>query len=1148
MSFLLGLPHSFATLLLFLILPRAYADPAIVPFDDCFDKAANVSQKLDINTVYAQILPDDVWGKYLNLTLIGDSPQGITGFSNASNSLSTLFTTTSVLTLTAWSNTSYLCQTLRPPSPLPNLGDKVQNYCPVVPGPFAFSVTVPLGDHRALTTLTTRVRAVDPFTNEMLCLDIPTTPLEPALDSPYGQARIILWATVALTLGYWAVVGVARVASAWGRGITRSEKGLWARARSAGFILASSISGERLANSPALMRFCTPSMRDIFFHTQWCSALAMVAVEWPTFVYPVLSQTAWSTLTYNITLTPSSQSHWNPLATLPYSPPQSFADQLADPSSPIFVNATAPNLLFTLPQNSTRGITAFAYTVGLRPEDLFANCLILFLGIVAATVTISALVWCVDHLANVICGSSNDSSYPGLRTVGRFGNSRSVASKDITEGTTIQVMSSDENKSQSGHPASLFRPSSRFNLPLSSAGSTGERGINTHRAWWRIRSDINSFHGSVLHGNLVRILVLFHLPVTIFSCYHMTLPHSRVSVGSIALAALSFTFLSVLIPVHLVLRVTFTSTNKLYDETRTLLNYGPLYNHYRHGSQMFASLLFATNLAFGVTIGAGQRSGTTQAIIILVVEVISALVTSIWLPWGSGASMGLISFLFCVARIVMAVLLVILTPTISIDSGPAGWVAYGILIIMALVFLALLLMLLVKLLEATIRIVGRIGFDRSRHVTDSGLLGAWGLMGSCGPSGGRHYRRHHSRSGRRAQQKANGDHRSSDTSYIPRLSHNATYDSATSELVQPPKFVAAVSRKGSENSGPPPSVLRPEHALLPYREDSDDEGYIMGAWQPFPGQRSGYVPVTDGPQMTGPVTSPTQKNPAQSTSSGFSRIAGGRAHIDAPYAITPGGRASAGSTHTFPSIQQNTAVMTPSVPRPSSLSNSAFVPPIFYDHDDESPPPSLSNVSNFGVSGLPPGAMQPSHVRTRSQTAIIEDAGWLLPTIIASPGSGQPGQPLEESGNGRGTGGAGGSGGVVGLLRPRLSSLAAAMTGGVINNGSTSANTGAARGIDPDYARDDDDDDSERQPKKKPWYFLRRHRAHSSTDSSSTSPPLVDPEFGGLSDISSSGGQTGRSFVVIRKNQGTGLRTPGHSTNGGSSSAPGLPKTGTASF
>ena len=27
----------------------------------------------------------------------------------------------------------------------------------------------------------------------------------------------------------------------------------------------------------------TPSLRDIIFHTQWCAALSMVAVEWPQF-------------------------------------------------------------------------------------------------------------------------------------------------------------------------------------------------------------------------------------------------------------------------------------------------------------------------------------------------------------------------------------------------------------------------------------------------------------------------------------------------------------------------------------------------------------------------------------------------------------------------------------------------------------------------------------------------------------------------------------------------------------------------------------------------------------------------------------------------------------------------------------------------
>lgn len=271
MSSLLKLPRSLTYFLLLLILPTAFADPATLEFTNC-SQSSTPSQQLNITNVYAQILPSDTSGMYMNLTMIGESTQEIIGFSNTSSSLcmshspfsdfgilkfnlATLFTTTSVLTLTAWSNGTYLCTTLRPPSPLPALASNTSTYCPISPGPFAVSLTVPLGNHRALTTLTTQVRAVDPYTNELFCLDISTTPLDPTPHSPYGQARIILWTTVALTIGYWVVVGIARIISAWGRGTT--EKGPWARARSAGFILASAISGERLAASPALMRFCT---------------------------------------------------------------------------------------------------------------------------------------------------------------------------------------------------------------------------------------------------------------------------------------------------------------------------------------------------------------------------------------------------------------------------------------------------------------------------------------------------------------------------------------------------------------------------------------------------------------------------------------------------------------------------------------------------------------------------------------------------------------------------------------------------------------------------------------------------------------------------------------------------------------------------
>jgi hypothetical protein len=36
--------------------------------------------------------------------------------------------------------------------------------------------------------------------------------------------------------------------------------------------------------TPPSLTTVTPSMRDVFFHTQWCAALAMVAVQWPEFI------------------------------------------------------------------------------------------------------------------------------------------------------------------------------------------------------------------------------------------------------------------------------------------------------------------------------------------------------------------------------------------------------------------------------------------------------------------------------------------------------------------------------------------------------------------------------------------------------------------------------------------------------------------------------------------------------------------------------------------------------------------------------------------------------------------------------------------------------------------------------------------------
>lgn len=276
-------------------------------------------------------------------------------------------------------------------------------------------------------------------------------------------------------------------------------------------------------------------------------------------------------------------------------------------------------------------MAAFAWSVGVSPQNLFGICLSIFLVIMAGIIGISLFVWIVDL---IFSRKSSSTSLPTSVVKGRSPR-QSAGSKDVLDTTA------DESRSLNGY--SHAYPTLR-------------------RRWFR--PDFRSFHTSVLIGNLVRVLALFHFPVTVFSAYEFS---TAASSSSIALGALSFAVFSVILPALLLLRLSRTPTSKLYDETRTILSLGPLYNHYRPGSQLFSGLLILSNLVNGVVIGGGQRSGTVQAIVILVSEVVSALITSIWLPWGTGAGMSLISFLFCVARIVIAVLLVVLTPTVRVE-------------------------------------------------------------------------------------------------------------------------------------------------------------------------------------------------------------------------------------------------------------------------------------------------------------------------------------------------------------------------------------------------------------------------------------------------------------------------------------------------
>jgi hypothetical protein len=400
-------------------------------------------------------------------------------------------------------------------------------------------------------------------------------------------------------------------------------------------------------------------------------------------------------------------------------------------------------------------------------------------------------------------------------------------------------------------------------------------------------------------------------------------------------------------------------------------------------------------------------------------------------------------------------------------------------------------MLVVKLIEAFVRIFGGVGFHRSRHVVDSGLYGAWGLAGWFGSQPRRRPRRsgHHRRSGS---------------------------GSGSSPPFHPGSSQLSLSKPGLQSlptptSSAPPSVLRPEHALQPYREESDDEdGYIMGAWHSY--TKPGYSAVEDH--------TPGEQTPPQQ-SSGFMRVGGGRAHIDTPYAIQSSSRGSF-ERQTIP-LRHPISSPEPDYNLPlTSLrfaaTSTSSTPDFLQVHTVNDNPPGPSGRGRRG-SGSPPspvigraagrpnlphGAMPPAHLRVQSQSAIVVDPG---PVDTSNP-PGPSGSHNSRNGI-------------------RMSN--------VPMNAPSPIRAPPVR-----YTSDDGAPDSPPTThRKKPWFRGLRNKGQGDDGAP------ADEEFG-VATGTNGGNGSGRSFQVVRKNQGQG-QSPGKrpSTAGSSGGEDGGQKKGT---
>lgn len=299
------------------------------------------------------------------------------------------------------------------------------------------------------------------------------------------------------------------------------------------------------------------------------------------------------------------------------------------------------------------------------------------------------------------------------------------------------------------------------------------------------------------------------------------------------------------------------------------------------------------------------------------------------------------------------------------DSA-GGWIAYAIILIQGLVYLAFTLMLFVKIIEGLVRLFGRVPFDKATHSMDSGLLGALSQAGCCGarrkPAKGR---RRHNRSGTSGTVglDSSGKHTPNSTMGINngRPSVQGYYQQG-----QNPSYRSSPASQ----IGPQLSFLRPEQAFQPYREEHDDEsGFIMGAWT---GSEARYHPVAN-PNDPGPSGSNAMAEPVKA--SGFSRVGGGRATHDDPFAALPPAAMSAAAQARSGHTRQASSVGSP-------------------------------------TAALPPGAMPPrTHTRVQSHAAIIENIGGgaLVPPrgLITDDDSSATGSSMTGAGKRSGGGGGG---------------------------------------------------------------------------------------------------------------------------------------------
>ena len=558
---------------------------------------------------------------------------------------------------------------------------------------------------------------------------------------------------------------------------------------------------------------------------------------------------------------------------------------------------------------------------GVRHEDVWSVCAFTFFAICAAVIAAHALFFAFDSLLDLVGpkrkgGRGRQAGQPVPPPLRRDDTAYSTQKESIHDSYDGRVSDASMGR---------FLDSGDYEEEnfMEEGTEYGHRPEDDFPSW--------QLHLALLQGNLTRILMFFHLPLTAFSVYQFTL-RSTSSTSTFALAIVTFAAVCLAWPVYLIWTIHVKPARELYTSLPLLLSTGPLYNTYAEECCLFPVVTLASSFIIGVIIGAAQSAGTAQTAVILLVEVASTVCQSLWLPWGDNSSMGPLAFLLSLARIVTAVLLIVLSPTVAISSEAGSWIAYIVFLVQGLVILTLLAVLTFKFFELIVRVVGRVPFDESRSSRGGGLFGALRKLDRVrgGKKGGGRGQPNPGASGAARKRAIEARRRRN-------LQRERLGGASESTVGTRAHMLAHPGRPGRDS---PSSSMTLDTRRYASSGLVDEDGYIMssmsGGWGGSgTSSRTGFVKpgayassASGGPVLRNapaawgehPVTlvpatatNNAVQKPPSTTSSGFTRVGGGRASHKNPYEYT-----NAAATAAYPPYPPTTSDAYGN-PRPGSM-------------------------------------------------------------------------------------------------------------------------------------------------------------------------------------------------------------------------------------